>query len=91
MTSVKITDHAVLRYLERACGVNVEALRRRIARRAALPCPAPRSIDAHALVHEGLKYHFRSDGDGMVTLVTVTAVGDGQISKRAQRLRRRQG
>lgn len=32
MTEVHVTDHAVLRYLERACGVDIEAVRAEIAR-----------------------------------------------------------
>jgi len=38
--SVSITDHAVLRYIERVCGVDVEDLRRRIATDIALAAAA---------------------------------------------------
>lgn len=31
----RITDHAVLRYIERACGVDVEGVRERIAKKIA--------------------------------------------------------
>lgn len=32
MTEVHVTDHAIIRYLERACGVDVDAIRAEIAR-----------------------------------------------------------
>ena len=87
---VTITDHAVLRYLERACGVDVDALRRHISRRAMLPWPADRAaLGAHALIAGGVRYHFRIAQDGCVVLTTVTACGDSAISKRAMRLRRK--
>ncbi|WP_420585807.1 hypothetical protein [Ruegeria sp.] len=37
MSGVHITDHAVIRYLERGWGVNVDAIRARIASNAGRP------------------------------------------------------
>ena len=40
-----VTDHAVLTYLERVHGVDIEGLRRRIARNADLACNLDEMLD----------------------------------------------
>ncbi|MCB1470897.1 MAG: hypothetical protein KDK08_27900 [Rhizobiaceae bacterium] len=49
---IRVSDHAVLRYLERVVGLDVEALRGQIAATCARPQGAPciRSQDARYLV-----------------------------------------
>lgn len=60
---VKVTDHAVVRYMERALGVNVEGLRRRIGRRADKAFKA----GASSVTIDGLRYTVRNGA-----LVTVS-------------------
>ena len=54
MTSVHVTDHAVLRYLERVCGLDIDALRASIAagceRGAAAGAPVVRFSGARFLL-----------------------------------------
>lgn len=56
MTGPVVTDHAVLRYLERARGVDVEAARAEIAAKVA------RGVAAGAafVTHDGLRFVIRS-------------------------------
>ena len=88
----KVSDHAVLRYLERGCGVDIDALRTHIIRQAIgqLGTYFPYRAGAEFRTNSaGLKFHFRvgSDDDGIV-LTTVTGTQDLQ-SKRAARLQLR--
>ena len=91
-----VTDHAVLRYLERGWGVDVAALRRHIAREAAGilhigPVPAELAgLDEFAVISRGLRYRFKTAGDGSPILVTVIPNSPRAITKRALRMRRRQ-
>lgn len=74
-----VTDHAVLRYLERVYGVDVNALRRRIE----LMTQEGRGVGAKAQVHDGVRYVF---AEGRV----VTVHGrNGEMSKRALRWKAR--
>ncbi len=84
-----ITDHAALRYLERGWGVDVAALKRRVA--AQVPC-AEISVEAFgdcAVIRDGLRFHLRRAEDGTVTIVTITSAQEGHISNRAKRLKQR--
>lgn len=73
---VRVSDHAVIRYLERALNVDVEGLRRRIGARADIAFEA----GAGAVVIDGVRYIVAD-----ATLVTVQLV-----SKRGRaRFRRR--
>ncbi|WP_420010963.1 hypothetical protein [Tateyamaria sp.] len=91
-----VTDHAVLRYLERGWGVDVAALRRHIAREAAGilhigPAPAELpGLDEFAVISRGLRYRFKTTGDGTPILVTVTPAGARATANRALRMRLRQ-
>ena len=49
---VRVTDHAVIRYLERAMGLNIEIVREHIASL----CTAPAAFGATALRAEGVKF-----------------------------------
>lgn len=50
--AVQVTDHAVCQYLERALGVDVEGLRRRIGRSAALAV----EHEAGAVTRDGVRF-----------------------------------
>ncbi len=87
----RITDHAVLRYLERGWGVDVAGLKARIAARLAGAETAVEMMGEGAVIRDGLRFHLRRAPDGTVTIVTITSAQEGHISNRAERLRRRQG
>lgn len=59
---VRVTDHAVIRYLERAMGLNIEIVRDHIASL----CAGPAAYGATALRAEGVKFEIVS---GAVTTV----------------------
>lgn len=64
-----VTDHAVLRYMERVMGLDVEAVRRRIA-------DTCRDIgSATSLKKDGFRYEIRRDR-GYLSITTVAPVGD---------------
>ncbi|WP_375227527.1 hypothetical protein [Roseobacter sp. S98] len=76
----RVTDHAVIRYLERVYGVDIETLRKRIARNAAggrdkAPC---------TLVAEGVRYVLSKNG----SVISVHG-GGSKLSNRARRWRKR--
>jgi len=71
MTEIPVSDHAVLRYLERVRGFDVEAVRLHIWR---ICGPAAR-VGATCLRAEGAKFEFKS---GRV----ITVVPDGQMPSR---------
>lgn len=77
---VHVTDHALIRYLERALGVDTEGLRRRIAR-AARP-GAEKGADA--IIVDGVRFCL---SDHTVTTVTGPA---GRKCKRGLRAKSRQ-
>lgn len=58
MSKPVVTDHAVLRYLERAHGVDVEAARAEIAATVARGVAAGASF----VTHRGLRFVIRSGG-----------------------------
>ncbi len=60
---VKVTDRAVLRYLERVCGMDIETVRSEIGRTVDLCLDHP---DACGVVSGGFAYKLR---DGVVTTV----------------------
>lgn len=63
-----VTDHAVLRYLERVHGVNVEAARRYIAGR----CARGQSAGAVGVLADGVRYVLRNNA--VVTVLPPRAV-----------------
>lgn len=63
--SERVSDHAVLRFLERQYGFDIEELRRKIE---ALCRPAMRA-GCLSLVSEGLRYEFSNDRRVVVTVV----------------------
>jgi hypothetical protein len=65
-----VTDHAVLRYLERARGFDVEAIRTHIKR----ACTLPAAAGALSVKAEGVKFVLNKARD---TVVTCSPVGIG--------------
>lgn len=73
-----VTDHAVLRYLERVYGVDIRSLRLRIERVTA----EARGQGANAVISDGVKYRFSRSGR------VVTIVGcDSAVTNRGKRWR----
>lgn len=68
---VEVSDHAVLRYMQRAMGIDVEAVRRRIG----MDCFAAASAGARSLKSDGIKYVIR--GGAVVTVMRTDADFDG--------------
>ena len=92
MNRIKVSDHAVLRYLERGCGVDIGAIRAHIARQTIGQMGAYFSRTAGAefrVISDGLKFLFKVEVEGEApTLTTVVGTQDLQ-SKRAMRIRLR--
>lgn len=63
---IQVSDHAVLRYLERVGGFNIEALRKAMARRIERPA----ELGVHAVNVEGYRFVVKSHPDRVV-VVTV--------------------
>lgn len=76
MTAPRVTDHAVLRYLERARGFDMEAVRTHIA----TLCGPALKAGANTLQAEGVRFEFQGN-----TVVTV-APGSSQISRTRRNL-----
>lgn len=62
---IRITDHAVLRYMERVRGFDVDAVRREIAASCAVAADHP---NATAVLSGGFRFTIKADA-----VVTVTA------------------
>ena len=74
--SLRVTDHAVLRYLERAMEFEIEKVREHIARL----CEGAAAIGAACIRVDGLRYEIRNN-----TVITITP-DDGNLSKTNRRL-----
>jgi hypothetical protein len=57
---LEVSDHAVLRYLERAFGLDVEAVRAMIAGKALTAA----QLDACSVVTDGVRFMLRDHSDG---------------------------
>ena len=57
MKKPRVTDHAVLRYIERVGGFDVDAVRRHIAN----VCAQAVAAGATTLKHDGVRFTFSSD------------------------------
>ncbi len=81
---VRISDHAVLRYMERAMGLNVELVRQHIA----AICAGPAGIGASCVRSEGIRFE-------LVNNAVTTCVPDRQnpsltgLARNQQAIRRR--
>ena len=76
-----VTDHALVRYLERVYGVDMEGLRRRIEQ----VTEDARAQGASAANCDGVSYRLSDNG----RVVSVTGVNGQPSSNRARRWRRR--
>lgn len=75
---IQISDHALLRYLERACGMEIEAMREELAGiLSQVVRPGRRSV-----VRDGLRFIFR--GDTLATVYENRAQG-AHVSRRKGR------
>lgn len=77
----RVTDHAVLRYLERVQGFDVETVRRKIAER----CAAPMASGAVSLIFDGHRFEF-SNG-AVITVVPYTGMANRTREARLVRAR----
>jgi hypothetical protein len=68
MALIHVTDHAVLRYLERAKGLDVDAVRRHIAE----VCTGPAAAGALCVKTEGVKFEMQNG-----KVITCTPGGGG--------------
>jgi hypothetical protein len=62
-----VTDHAIVRYLERVQGFDIERLRAEIGRRV----EAAATVGASAVVIDGFAYAIRLDAEGRPVVTTV--------------------
>lgn len=75
---VRVSDHVVLRYLERAMGFNIEIVREHILS----ICGNAAAIGATAVRSEGLRFEI---ADGVIVTVVPDQTGPSRISReRAQ-------
>lgn len=70
--TITVTDHAVVRYLERVLGMNVGAIREQIED----DCRAAMSVGAASLKKDGFQYHFEG-----ATVLSVTPVCNGGVAR----------
>ena len=80
MSEPHVTDHAVLRYLERVYGVDIEGLRSRIGREAVQGCEA----GAGAIIVDGTRYVLEG-----ANVITITG-RNRPVTARAARWKARQ-
>lgn len=73
-----VTDHAVLRYLERVEGIDIEAVRRRIGKTVDLAGDHPA---ASAILSNGVRYHLRACVVVTITLATRPDLATGRQRK----------
>lgn len=73
-----VTDHAVIRYLERVQGMDIAAIRHRIGRVADRGIAA----GAHGVISEGFVYRIE---DGFVVTVALHHEPDKRIGRRRRR------
>lgn len=67
MTNLRVSDHAMVRYLERAGGFDIARLRADIARRVTSTARClPGSVDI-----DGLSFIVRDDGNGLVITTVI--------------------
>lgn len=82
MTRLRVSDHAVLRYLERVGGFEIDRLRVEIARAVA---SSGTKLPGTAIV-DGTAFVVRAGGDGPV-VTTVMAVAELRQRRRPRRYR----
>lgn len=79
--TLRVSDHAVLRYLERVGGFEIDRLRAEIARRVSAEGPGMRGLTGERCVLiEGMVYVIREDGQGPIvtTMIRSAATASGR-------------
>jgi hypothetical protein len=76
-----ISDHAIVRYLERVEGLDIAALRLKIAQRVDYAA----SLGASAVIVDGFRYIFAEDAGGTPIVVTVEPQGTFRPIRRSGR------
>ena len=76
-----VTDHAIVRYLERVEGVDIETLRRRIGRTVQQGIER----DANGVISGGMIYRLR--GVSVVTIIPHNEVEPGRKKRRGRKPR----
>ncbi len=81
---IQVTDHAIVRWLERVCGFDIEALKAEIV--AAIPERAAASVAAvgqgGVKLPSGASLMLRRDG-GVLVVTTIVTRGGGPIAEEA--------
>jgi hypothetical protein len=80
MTNLRVSDHAVLRYLERVGGFDIERLRSEIAARVAVL----RKADSLYVRLDGVSFVIRDEGAGPIV---TTALGKTKARRPRQKRR----
>lgn len=70
-----VSDHAVLRYLERRHGVDVEGARSAIQS----VCTRGAGLEAPAIIHDGIRFVLRYDEDRSVVVTALDRRWHGRI------------
>lgn len=78
---VEVSDHAVLRYLERVGGFEIEALRQNIASHIQASAPD----GACSIVVDGFRFVIRSDGHTRVETTVLRREWDGPAHPERER------
>lgn len=79
-TPLRVTDHAVLRYLERALGFDIEGVREHIR----TICAPAAAIGATCLRAEGVRFEFTTSTNTVTTVVPDNAVPNATSRERAR-------
>lgn len=79
--TVHISDHALVRFLERVHGVDVEAMRIDLERQ----CRDAAKIGASTFTVKGVKFCFSAPRDGAVVVTTIKTPDMGSSRSRYQR------
>lgn len=91
MTGLRVTDHAVLRYLERVGGFELERLRTEMARRIAAGGPGQVGPDGEICIAiDGAIYVLRTRG-GVQMVTTVLTQETARPRQRLPRFHEREG
>ena len=81
---VRVSDHAVLRYMERAMGLNVEIVREHIQ----TLCAGPAAFGATAVRTEGVKFEIVSGAVVSVVPDTGTSISNTAQARAKAKIRR---
>ena len=72
MTDLRVTDHCIVRYIERVLGLDVNAVRLLIRDR----CKSAAAVGAKSVTVEGFKYEISRNSDAVITVTPVRPMAD---------------